>query len=115
MDERLERQAKNEALLREVNERIDELDRKSSSWDKSGFYEFLCECGRESACGDTVPVTLEEYERVRSQDDRFLLAPGHESEGLEVIVERTRRYLIVDKVAAAEPFVADDPRGAPAD
>jgi hypothetical protein len=39
------------------------------------------------------------------------LAPGHEDEELEQIVARNDRFLIVDKIAAAEPYVADDPRG----
>jgi hypothetical protein len=32
---------------------------------------------------------------------------------LEDMVRRTERYVIVDKRPSAEPFVADDPRGAP--
>jgi hypothetical protein len=111
MDKRLERQARNEALLREVNERIDAVDKASTSWDKDGLFEFVCECGE--GCDVNVGVTLTEYERVRAQSDRFLLTPGHENERLEHIVERTERYVIVDKVPDAEPFVEDDPRGAP--
>ena len=56
-------------------------------------------------------MTLAEYEIVRSQDDRFALVPGHETDGLEHLVEQTERFVIVDKVDQAEPFVADDPRG----
>ena len=48
-----------------------------------------------------------------TEDDRFLLAHGHETNELERIVEQTDRYVIVDKVADAEAFVQDDPRGAP--
>jgi hypothetical protein len=45
----------------------------------------------------------------------FVLYPGHETEMIEWVVARTDRFLIVDKRPAAEPFVADDPRGAPSD
>jgi hypothetical protein len=52
------------------------------------------------------------YEKVRAQDDRFVVRPGHETIELESAVEWTDDYVIVDKVNAAEPLVADDPRGA---
>jgi hypothetical protein len=48
---------------------------------------------------------------VRAQDDRFALAPGHETDGLERVVDENERFVIVDKVDSAEPLVADDPRG----
>jgi hypothetical protein len=53
------------------------------------------------------------YERVRSQDDRFVVKPGHETIEIERAVQWTDEYVIVDKVPQAEPYVADDPRGAP--
>jgi hypothetical protein len=113
MNERLDRQARNEGLIREVNERIDVIAKEEPVWDKEGFFDFVCECGRQGGCHETVQLTLAEYEDVRAQDDRFLVAPGHETDGLENIAKRTDRYAIVDKVADAERFVKDDPRGAP--
>ena len=53
------------------------------------------------------------YERVRSQDDRFVVRPGHETPELEDAIEWSDDYVVVDKIPQAEPFVADDPRGAP--
>jgi hypothetical protein len=49
---------------------------------------------------------------VRSQDDRFVVRPGHETPEIERAVEWTDQYVVVDKVPAAEPLVAEDPRGA---
>ena len=60
-----------------------------------------------------VQLTLQEYERVRAQDDRFAVEPGHETGEIEHVIERNDRFLIVDKVDAVERFTADDPRGAP--
>ena len=114
MDERLERQARNEALVREVNERISTLDRGaagSGAVEGDETFGFHCECGRGAGCGEMVWMTLPEYEVVRQQDDRFAVVPGHETNGVEHVVDRNERYVIVDKVDAAEPFVADDPRG----
>jgi hypothetical protein len=39
--------------------------------------------------------------------------PGHETPDLEYAIDWTDQYVIVDKVAAAEWLVEDDPRGAP--
>jgi hypothetical protein len=58
-------------------------------------------------------MTIEEYEKVRAQDDRFAIYPGHEQEALEWVVARNERFVVVDKRSTAEPLVEDDPRGAP--
>jgi hypothetical protein len=114
MEERLERQARNESLAREVNERINTLDREaagSGAVDGVETFRFHCECGRDGGCPEMIWMTLEEYEVVRTQDDRFGLVPGHETESIERVVYGNERYVIVDKVDTAEPLVADDPRG----
>jgi hypothetical protein len=120
VEKRLEQQSRNEALLREVNERIAEVDKAAEENNfapDETLFEFLCECGASdgeaAACEERVLMTVNEYDQVRSQDDRFALYPGHESDLLESVVARTERYVIVDKRSEAEPFVADDPRGAP--
>lgn len=112
MNARFERQARNEALMRDVNERIEALDKEIVSLESTKLMEFICECGREG-CTTLVELTLAEYEEVRTQDDRFAVSPGHETSGLENVVSRNERWVLVDKVAEAEAFVADDPRGAP--
>ena len=122
MDQRLERQARNEALVREVNERIGQVDKAAEEATvESGetLFEFLCECGVGDAgdvgCEEHVKMTIREYEAVRSQDDRFALYPGHERDALESVAARNERFVVVDKRASAERFVEDDPRGAPSE
>ena len=114
MSTQVERQARNEALVREVNERIDALDHdaeRTGTMPPDSKFGFHCECGRGSGgCLETVWMTLAEYDRVREQDDRFVLARGHETSALERVVEQADRYVIVDKVAEVERFVEDDPR-----
>jgi hypothetical protein len=107
-------QAVNEGLVREVNERIAGLDRKASAnWaEQDQLFEFQCECSTP-ACEEHVRMTLTEYDAVRGQDDRFAVAPGHETAEIERVVTATDRFVVVDKVDAVEPHVADDPRGAP--
>ena len=111
LNDRLERQARNEALFREVNERIAQLGERAQAWSPDGT-DFLCECGEEGGCGQRVRVPLDVYKRVRAQDDRFVVRPGHETPELERAVEWSDTYVVVDKIRAAEPLVADDPRGA---
>ena len=114
MRDRLARQARNEALLREVNERIESVGAGNPGIGEEGYLEFLCECGQDESCEMTpVRLTQAEYEEVRRQDDRFAVYPGHDKPELERVVRRTDRYVLVDKLPDAEPFVADDPRGAP--
>jgi hypothetical protein len=115
VEKRHERLAINEALSREVNERVAALDEQAvSMWAAPSelLFEFLCECSVDGGCEARVELTLEEYERVRVQDDRFAVAPGHESDQIEHVIERSDRFLIVDKVDAVERFTRDDPRGA---
>ena len=111
LPDRFERQARNEALFREVNERIAQLGERGQAWSPEGT-DFMCECGEEGGCGQRVRVPLDVYERARSQDDRFIVRPGHETPEIERAVEWGDTYVVVDKIPAAEPFVADDPRGA---
>ena len=119
VDSRLERQARNESLIREMNERIEQLDRAAEAGLEGEHlvFEFLCECGAgergDAGCEEQIEMTVAEYEVVRQQDDRFALLPGHETEELETVLRRTERYVIVDKKPEAESFVEHDPRGAP--
>ena len=103
VDSRLERQARNESLIREMNERIERLDRAAEAGLEGEHlvFEFLCECGAgeggDAGCEEQIEMTVAEYEQVRQQDDRFALLPGHETEELETVLRRTERYVIVDK------------------
>ena len=97
----------NEALLREVNDRIDEVDEAMRVLADDSLLSFYCECGRKG-CEERVSMTPTEYHEVRSQRDRFALVPGHESPAIERIVKRSDRYIVVDKLPAAEPLVGAD-------
>src|ERR687884_1857426 len=109
MEERLERTARNESLFREVNDRIEELstDAEAQGIAPGGLVEFHCECGREG-CTERVRLTVAEYERVRADNDRFAVAPGHETPEMEAVVEAGDRFVVVDKLPEAEPLVGAD-------
>ena len=106
MEERFQRQARNESLMREVNDRIAAVDQRAAGWASAEErFVFQCECGKINGCNGRLVMTLGEYDRVRSQRDRFAVLPGHETEEIEYVVEEDERYLIVDKRDEAEPFV----------
>jgi hypothetical protein len=107
MNARDERLARNEAFLREVNERIHEVGERFQVMPDDELLDFRCECGRPE-CEDSVPMTSREYEHVRADVDRFAVVPGHEDGEIERVVEQNGRYVIVDKRPEAEPFVGGD-------
>jgi hypothetical protein len=107
VDGRDARLATNEAVLRKVNERIHDVGERFQVLPDGELLDFQCECGRP-ACESSVSMTAPEYEHVRSDNDRFAVVPGHENEKLERVMERTERYLIVDKLPDAEPYVGAD-------
>jgi len=100
----LERLAHNQVLFREVNERLREkLD------GSDGATEFLCECSRTD-CIETVVLTIAEYESLRSDPTRFLIAIGHEIPEIEIVVDAREGYSIVKKTTGDDYAEETDPR-----
>ena len=95
-DVRRARLAENECICRIVNERLAEGHAEFALQDEQ---EFLCECA-DVGCLTRLRLTLAEYERVRSNPYRFVIAPGHEEPDAEEIVENLGRYAVVEKVGA---------------
>jgi hypothetical protein len=106
-----ERIGKNEALFREVNERIKEVSAANFGFGPKDLCEFVCECSLEE-CHEPVPMTRLEYEDVRVHAAHFLIAPGHvRSPELERAVAEYERYWVVEKQAGARrAAVNEDPR-----
>jgi hypothetical protein len=57
---------------------------------------FLCEC-MDDTCLARVELTLEEYEGVRSRENRFVIAHDHPRLPGERIVQENGSYQIVEK------------------
>jgi hypothetical protein len=94
MTDRDERAGKNEALFREINERIEEVSSRSAPTDPT--MEVLCECGRPD-CHERVSVPLADYERVRAVATHFIVLPGHENGEVERVASANDAYLVVEK------------------
>lgn len=105
-----ERRALNEALFRDVNERIAESAENFEA-DKT---EFVCECA-DPSCTERVPATLVEYENVRQEPTTFLLAPGHGERDIEEVVSDRGRFQVVEKMGGVvrRTVIRLDPRTRP--
>jgi hypothetical protein len=84
--------ARTESVFREVNERIA---------DSAGRFDgdeaaFVCECA-DPACTERVDLPLEEYEDVREEGTRFVVAHGHEDERVETVVRHEPEHQVVEK------------------
>lgn len=109
MDARDARLARNETLFREVNERIEQAVGRMGRQDEH-VYEFFCECSNAD-CTLLLPLTIADYEAVRSDPRQFIVALGHELPEIETVVARTADYQLVAKQGEAAEFVAErDPR-----
>jgi hypothetical protein len=88
--------AQNQALFREVNERIRNFDYSLPPT------EFVCECARTD-CRRIVPMSLDEYEEIRRSPNLFLVAPGnaHVFRNLERLFQSWPRYWVVEKFGEA--------------
>jgi hypothetical protein len=108
MDE-IVRAAEAETSIRNVNELIMSVAR-----DRFEALEghVVCECS-QPRCHEVVPITIEDYERVRAQGRRFVLIRGHELEPIERVVETYDGYVVAEKQGQAG-HIADlnDPRRA---
>jgi hypothetical protein len=97
-----ERNARNQALFREVNELIEQfpeplvVDRRD---------RLICECAN-SHCRQQIELTRAEYERVRGYASRFIVALNHENPETESIVKQNERFAVVETYAGAASQIA---------
>lgn len=100
----------NEALFRELNERLKGKKEDASIWVAPS--QWVCECETET-CAERVELSPEKYEQVRADPTHFIVAPDeeHVSPDVERVIEKSDRYWVVEKVGeAAETAEQTDPR-----
>jgi hypothetical protein len=105
MDEQRARKlAENEALAREVNERVGEV---AAGWHTDDEpLEFICECSL-AECTERIHLRLAEYLDVRSSTVRFALVGAHVNPEIEVAVDEAGDAIVVEKIGAGRE-VADE-------
>jgi hypothetical protein len=105
MSSREERIGLNEAVFREVNERIEAL---TETFDLKGeSLDLVCECG-DAKCVQRITMTHEEYEQVRSEVHQFAVHAGHEIPDVEEVVARRKGYDIVAKNEGIPERIAEE-------
>lgn len=96
MDERTQRQiAKNEAILRDVNERNTRALGTFSP--ETDALTIMCECAHVE-CESMLDVSAGAYARVRSEPTHFLVAVDHAHPGVEVVIEDAGSHWVVAKI-----------------
>lgn len=107
MDAREKRLAQNEALFREVNERVDAVAHQLGP---DVPYEFLCECANaECTFRLTLPPSV--YEAVRADPRQFVVLPDHYTPEIEELALQEDTYWVVRKTGETGEFVEHlDPR-----
>jgi hypothetical protein len=104
------RGANTQSLFRIINERVEDLNKSFSGLLE--IQDWVCECA-DDTCVERVALSLGEYEEVRANPTRFVIAPSdaHVFEEIEDVVERTERYWVVEKKGTAGEVAATaDPR-----
>jgi hypothetical protein len=62
---------------------------------------FICECS-DLNCDTHVTLTIKEYEQLHKQNNRFILATGHESPLVEKVVKTKLNFKVVEKPSLAQ-------------
>ena len=106
--ERQRRVAENESIFREVNEQV--IRALPGAFGAEDYMQFVCECAQPS-CTELIEMTRPQYETVRANGRRFAIRPGHETAGVERVVESNERFEVVEKLGiAGEVAEQRDPR-----
>ncbi len=63
---------------------------------------FLCECS-DARCLGRVTVRGSDYARLRDRPHHYILLPGHETPGVDTVVDTLGEYLIVEKTPSQQP------------
>jgi hypothetical protein len=111
-EERAARLARNQAIYRDVNERVRAINEAFDNLLPLG--EWLCECANPE-CLERLSITHEEYEQIRADGTHFAIAPqeSHVFPEVEDVIERHERYWVVEKQGVAARVVETvDPRSA---
>lgn len=105
MDLREKRLGLNEAIFREVNERIEGLS-KLFRWSKREPLDLVCEC-KNATCAKRIEMSRADYQTLRSEETHFALYPGHADTEIERVIASHPGYEIVAKRGPAAEVARD--------
>lgn len=105
MDVREKRLGLNEAVFREVNERLKGLS-KLFRWSEREPLDLVCEC-RTATCAKRIEMSRSEYEALRAEETHFALYPGHADLDIERVISSHPGYEVVEKQGQAADAARD--------
>ena len=94
MDEREKRIGLNEAVFRELNDRLQSVNETFATFTEK--FEIVCECG-DSGCIERITLAATEYEAVRADAALFVVVPGHDATDVEEVVRSGEGYDVIRK------------------
>lgn len=95
----------NEAIFREVNERIEGLAEHFRLGETEPL-DLVCEC-RKATCVERIHMSRAEYEAIRANDTHFALYPGHVEPKVEHVISSHEGYDVVAKEGLAADVARD--------
>ena len=109
MEERERRIGLNEAVFREANERILELNQTFATF--TDELVLVCECG-DGKCAEQLTMSPAAYAELRAEASDFAIVPGHEVPDVEEVIARREGYDVVRKNQGVPRQIAEvtDPR-----
>ncbi len=101
------RQAENESVFREANEKVQaDLENFTTLAYSEGqadlaptqdmVLNFCCECSDEN-CRERIPMSIGEYSRLHQDRHNFIISPNHETPAIEFPVAKRKRFWLVRK------------------
>jgi hypothetical protein len=95
----------NEAVFREVNERIEGIS-KLFRWGNGEPLDLVCEC-RNATCARHIEMSRADYQALRSEETHFALYPGHADIEIERVIASHPGYEVVAKRGPAAEVARD--------
>jgi hypothetical protein len=90
--------ARVQLLYQQVNERIHSVGSSVFGVPPDEPLSLVCEC-LDLGCVERIGLSAADLERARSSAGSFIVIPGHEAEGFEIVSERNPSFLVVTKDA----------------
>jgi hypothetical protein len=104
MNERERRVGLNEAMFRQINERLEGVN-EALGW-VSGKLNVVCECG-DQTCVERITLTPDQYERLRADPTTFAIVLGHDDPSGESVIEEHPTWAVVRKHPGGPAEIAE--------
>jgi hypothetical protein len=99
----------NEVRFRDFNEWIKASNRRMGS--QRATHEYICECS-DASCRQVIELSDQEYEGIRGDSARFVIALNHENPEIDAVVAQNGRFTTVETLPGSAERIAraSDPR-----